>query len=124
MIKRLDISGVHYDVDKKLKAYVVKKIGKLDHFISKHARESVHAEIILEEKKIKAKKECVCEVIMHLPKETITAKEATVNMFAAVDIVEAKLKNQLKKYKELHGNPRFHRRLIGRLRNIKHQGNV
>jgi ribosome-associated translation inhibitor RaiA len=35
-----------------------------------------------------------------LPNENIAIHESTVNMFAAVDIVETKLKNQLKKYKE------------------------
>ena len=54
----------------------------------------------------------ICEAILHLPHETIMVKEATINMFAAVDIVEAKLKTQLKKYKDTHGNPRLHRRLI------------
>ena len=99
-----------------LNKYVVKKIGKLDKYMSRHARESVHAEVFLKETKIKAKKECTCEVVLHLPHETITTKESTMNIFAAVDIVEAKLKNLLKKYKETHYNPRLHRRLIARVR--------
>ncbi len=116
MIQKLEITGVHMKVDKKLHDYATKKIGKLDRYIPRHARESAHAEIFLKEAKIKAKKECTCEVVLHLPKETITTKETTMNSFAAVDIVEAKLKNQLKKYKDMHTPARFHRRVILRFR--------
>jgi ribosome-associated translation inhibitor RaiA len=35
-------------------------------------------------------------------------------MYAAVDIVEAKLKQQLKKYKDLHMSGKLHRRLMAR----------
>ena len=116
MIQKLEISGVHTTVDDKLKKYVISKIGKLDRYMSKHVRASAHIEVLLKESKAKDKKQCICEVVMYLPHGTITTKEATLNMFAAVDIVEARLKNQLKKYKETHGNPRLHRRLLARLR--------
>jgi len=116
VIQKLEINGIHADVDKKLHDYVVKKIGKLDRFMSRQVRDSVHAEVFLKEKMIKAKKECICEVVLHLPKETVTTKEATVNMFAAIDIVEAKLKNLLKKYKDTHHNAKLYRRLYSRLR--------
>ena len=116
MIQKLEINGVHAEVDKKLKDYVYKKIGKLDRFIPRRARESVHAEVFLKERKIKAKKECTCEVVLHLPKENLTTSETTINMFAAVDIVEAKLKNLLRKYKETHSSARLHRRLYARMR--------
>ncbi len=121
MIQKLEIRGVHMHIDPKLYAYATKKIGKLDNYISRHARASAHAEVILKEETLKTKKNCICEVLVHLPHDTLTTKESTINMFAAIDIVEAKLKNQLKKYKELHGNPRLHRRLIAHLRRVKHQ---
>lgn len=116
MINKLEINGVHMSVSNDLKKYVTKKIGKLDRFMSRHARESAHAEIFLKEIKIKAKKECVCEVVLHLPHDTLTTKESTMNIFAAVDIVEAKLKNQLKKYKEKNSSLRLHRRVLSKLR--------
>ena len=121
MIQKLEINGVHYTPDAKLKAYVNKKIGKLEKYIPKHARASAHAEVFLKEVKIKAKKENVCEVVLHLAHDKITTKESTINMYAAVDIVEAKLKNQIKKYKQKHGSPQLHHRLIGKLRRTKHQ---
>ena len=121
MIQKIEIRGVHMQVDPKMFAYATKKIGKLDHYIPRHARESVHAEVILKEEALKTKKNYICEVILHLPHDTITTKESTINMYAAIDIVEAKLKNQIKKYKSKHGSPQLHHRLINRLRRTKHQ---
>jgi putative sigma-54 modulation protein len=116
MIQKLEISGVHTDLTPELQKYVGKKIGRLDRYLPRHARASAHAEVILKELTPKNKRQCVCEVVLHLPKENITSKEGTVNMFAAVDIVEAKLKNQLKKYKDKHTAHRLHRRILKKLR--------
>jgi putative sigma-54 modulation protein len=116
MIAKLDISGVHMEVDKKLNEYVVKKIGKLDKYMPRHARDSAHAEVFLKEAKTKQGKQCIAEVTIRLPKGNVTAEESTMNIYAAVDIVEAKLKNQIKKYKETHGSLRIHRRVLNRVR--------
>ena len=114
MIQKIEINGLHTTVDDDLRKYVNKKIGKLDSYMPRHARPSAHADVKLIESKIKAKKQCTCEVIMHLPGETLMTKETTMNMFAAVDIVEAKLKNQLKKYKDTHNSRKLHRRVLSR----------
>ncbi len=116
MIEKLEISGIHAHVDSDLHKYVVKKIGKLDQYMNRHVRKSVHAEVKLKEAKIKARKQSTCEVILFLPHEQITTKETTINMYAAVDIVETKLKNQLKKYKDKHTKPRLHRRVLNKVR--------
>ena len=114
MIQKLEISGIHISVEDDLHKYVVKKIGKLDQYMSHHARESAHAEVKLKANKTKQRKFATCEVILHLPHSTLTTKETTLNMFAAVDIVEQKLKNQLKKYKGQHGRGRLHHRVLAR----------
>jgi putative sigma-54 modulation protein len=116
MIQKIDLSGVHLEINDELKKYVQKKLGRLDRFIPKHSRESVHLEIKLKEGKAKNKDERTCEVILHLPGENITVKESTINIYAAIDIVEAKLKHQLKKYKALHASPRLHQRMLTRLK--------
>ena len=123
MIENLQINGVHADVDNDLHKYAVKKIGHLDKYMSKHTQASAHAEIKLKESKAKDKRQHTAEVILHLPHENITAKESTMNIYAAVDIVEAKLRNQLKKYKEMHDSPKIHRRLIRHLRRDLRRGN-
>ncbi len=100
MISKLELTGIHTDTTKDIEKYVKKKIGKLDVYMTKHARASVHAEVRLKEAKAKDKKQCTAEVVFYLPGEVITAKETTVNMYAAIDIVEEKLKSQLRRYKE------------------------
>ncbi|HSX28090.1 MAG TPA: ribosome-associated translation inhibitor RaiA [Candidatus Saccharimonadales bacterium] len=103
MIKQIAIVGDGVELKDDVKKYITKKIGKLDRYIPRHARKSVHAEVKMREtthKSVQNNNKYECEVLIHLPGEQATAKEATLNMFAAVDIVESKLKNQLHRYKE------------------------
>lgn len=115
MISHIDISGIHYEVSDDLKKYITKKIGKLDRFVPRHARKTLHAEVKLTELKTKSDRN-QCEIILHLPDRQVIAKESTINMFAAIDIVETKIKNQLKKYKASHGGDKQdHRGILRRL---------
>jgi len=101
MIKNIEITGRNkYEVSDDLAKYVRNKIGKLDKYMTRKARKSVHAEVKLGESGSKTKSRNKCEVILGVPGDKITASETTINMFAAVDIVEAKLKNQLRRQKD------------------------
>jgi putative sigma-54 modulation protein len=102
MIARIDKTGLNLELDGDLKKYIDKKVGRLDRYMPRHARKSVHAEVKMRETGNKAGDKYLCEAVLHLPGGQVMAKESTLNMFAAVDIVEAKLKNQLKKYKVAH----------------------
>ena len=104
MIKKIEIAGIHTEADKEVKKYVTKKIAKLDFYMPRHARKSAHAEVKLKENKLKARKQCSVEVTIFMPGEVVTAKETTVNMYAAIDIVEEKLKAQLRRYKSLNSS--------------------
>jgi putative sigma-54 modulation protein len=115
MISHIDITSIHYEASEELKKYINKKLSRLDRFAPRHARKTISVEVILEERKTKTDRN-QCEIIINLPERQLTAKEATVNMFAAVDIVEAKIKTQLKKYKETHGGDKSDRR--GMLRKL------
>ncbi len=117
MINKLEITGVHLDVDADLRKYATNKIGKLDKYLPRTSRESAHVEIFLKEAKSKSNKKRTCEVVLYLPNQQLTAKESTINMYAAIDIVEAKIKNQIKKYKDTHGTRGLHRKVLARLRN-------
>jgi ribosomal subunit interface protein len=106
MIERFEVSAVHLTVDSRLQKYITRKLAGLDRYIPRRARESAHAEVRLkEEKSLKhqnAKHQATCEVTLHLPHEVINVIESTNNIYSAVDIVEAKLKHRITKYKELH----------------------
>lgn len=102
MITRIDTAGINIELGDDIKKYIAKKLGKLDKYMPRHARQSVRAEVKLRETNNRLGNKYECEVILHLPSAQLQAKESTLNMFAAVDIVEAKIKNQLVKYKQAH----------------------
>jgi putative sigma-54 modulation protein len=98
-MRQIAIKTIHTETTKDLTRYIHQKIAKLNDFIPRYARKSAHCEVRLSENKVKDRRQCTVEVTLHLPGEIIEAKETTVNMYAAVDIVEEKLKTQLRKYK-------------------------
>lgn len=100
MITSIEITGIKYDLDDITKKYVKKKVGRLDRYLPRHARESVFAEVKLETVNRSHGNKYEAEVILQIPDKVITATESTVNMMAAIDIVEQKLINQLRKYKQ------------------------
>ena len=100
MIETMDITGVKYELDDTTKKYVTKKIGRLDRYLPKHARKSVTAEVKLKEVNRDHGNKYEAEIILTVPDKVLTAKDSTVNMLAAIDIVEAKLVAQLRKYKQ------------------------
>lgn len=114
MLQKFEIQGVHTTVNDSLRKYVTRKIGGLDRYLSRHDRQSAHATVTLKEHARKKADHCTCEVVLHLPKQKIVIKESALNMYAAVDIVEAKLKQRIKKYKDTHENGKMHRRLVAR----------
>lgn len=116
-MQNLDIEAIHIDLDSKLKKYVMRKLGGLDKYVSRHVRDDVYADVKLKGSKSKDKSnESTCQMSIRLPKETLTVSESTINMYAAIDIVEEKMKQKLKKYKSLHANPKLHQRALARLR--------
>jgi ribosomal subunit interface protein len=109
---KLAVDRLHVETDAKQDAYIENKIGKLDHLLSRHARRSAHADIKLKKGPGRGKQQVVCEVIIHLPKDTVTTKQTASTIEAAVDLAEAKLRNQLKKYKDKHMRSRRHRMIM------------
>ncbi|HRF28787.1 MAG TPA: ribosome-associated translation inhibitor RaiA [Candidatus Saccharibacteria bacterium] len=102
MIQSISVTGVRLDLDDTTKKYVEKKIGRLDRFLPRHARKSATAEVILKEVNRSHGNKYEAEVVLRVPEKQLTAKDSTLNVLAAVDIVEAKLSGQLRKYKETH----------------------
>lgn len=101
MITHIDISGVKsFTPDDKAKRYIRKKIGGLDRLLPRHARKSVYAEVKVGEINSKGASKYEVEVLLRVPGKTLTAKDSTMNVMAATDIVEQKLAVQLRKYKQ------------------------
>lgn len=96
---RVTIAAKRYETGEELKKYVERKLDRLTKYVPRHARKTLHADVHLSEHPRKVNP-YYCEIVLHLPHGQLVASEATINMFAAVDIVEAKLKNQLHRYKQ------------------------
>ncbi len=100
MIDSIDISSKRYDVDETTRKYVIKKIGRLDRYLPRHARKSATADVRLRQINGDHGNKYEAEVVFNIPDKRITVVDSTVNMLAAIDIIEAKLVTQLRKYKD------------------------
>ena len=100
MIEKIEISGNDYKVEDGLKKYIEKRIGKLDRYLPKGSKKDVVAKVIVSEiGKSKASKYEIA-VAMEIPGgKVIAAKDECSNVFAGVDLVEAKLTGQIRRYK-------------------------
>jgi putative sigma-54 modulation protein len=100
MITSIDVTGIKYEVDAKTLKYLTEKVGKLDRYLPSHVRRTMTADVKLKQVNLDHGNKYEAEVIMHVPDKTLTASDTTFNMMAAIDIVEAKLIAQLRKYKD------------------------
>ncbi len=100
MITAITVTGIKFEVDSRTDKYVRRKIGRLDRFLPRHARKSATAEVRLKEVNRANGNKYEAEVVLRVPHKDITATDSTMNILAAIDIVEAKLATQLKKYKD------------------------
>ena len=115
MIK-LDITGQRYELDENLLEYVEKKIGGLEKYLPKEVRGTAHGMVILSyDPSGKEGNHYVCEANVTVPHGEVHAKEGTGNMYAAVDLVVAKLKVQIARYKQKsHGKQKSLKLMVSR----------
>jgi putative sigma-54 modulation protein len=106
---KLQISGRNYELSDKITGYVNDKIGALDKYLPRNSRQASGSVTLETDVSGREDNQCVCEVIIKVPGTVLQAKEATVNMYAAIDIVEAKIKSQILKYKDKH-SPKLNQR--------------
>jgi ribosomal subunit interface protein len=114
MIK-LDIATRNYEADAKVKDYLQDKIGALDKFLPRHVRGVTHGQAMLEEDPNgREDNRFVCEVVLTVAGTTMVCREGTLNMYAAIDIVVAKIKAQMRTYKDKHVAKSRRPRLLSR----------
>lgn len=100
MITDIKLNGISYEINEMTRKYVMKKIGRLDRYLSKHARKSVTADVRLSKIDHDRGNKYAVEIVLNVPGKVITAKDSTSNMLAAFDIVDAKIQAQLRDYKD------------------------
>lgn len=102
MIK-CEITARNFEFDDKVRTYAEDKLGSLEKFLPRVVRATANCAVILEDDPNgREDNRFVCEAVMNVPGAQLVSREGTVNIYAAIDIVEAKLKSQLSKYKEKH----------------------
>src|SRR5664279_165349 len=108
-----ELSGRNFEIDDKLHAYVDEKIGGLDKYLPRRLRAEASLAIILQDDPSgREDNRYVCDAVLTVLGTKMVSQEGTVNIYAAIDIVEAKLKSQLIKFKEKQvTQPRRLRRL-------------
>jgi putative sigma-54 modulation protein len=113
---RLDITGRNFEVEDKLHEYVEEKLGGLDKYLPRRDRPTAYCAVVLsDDPSGREDNRYVCDVRFSVRGEPMVSREGTVNMYAAVDIVEAKLKSQLMKYKAKNTSRWRRNRMLGRL---------
>lgn len=98
----LHVSGHNFEVDEKILDYVNDKIGGLDKYLPRSQKGTQGRVILTMDPSGRQDNQYHCEAELQVAGPNLQAKEATINMYAAVDIVVAKLKSQAIRYKQKH----------------------
>lgn len=100
MIEKIEITGNGYKVEEGLRKYVEKRLGKLDRYLPRGSKKDVIAKIIVSEIGKTRGDKYEISVAMEIPGgKVLAAKDECSNVFAGVDLVEAKLTGQIRRYK-------------------------
>ena len=100
MIDKIEITGNGFKVEDTFRKYVEKRIGKLDRYLPRGSKKDVVAKVIVTEiGKSKADKYEISAAMGIPGGKVVAAKDECSNIFAGVDLVEAKLTGQIRRYK-------------------------
>lgn len=101
------VSAKKLEVDRELDSYIQKKIARLDRlFPRSHRPSKAHIELSRDES-ANPDKRYHAGVKIEVSGPDLFAETATMNPHSAIDIVEAKLKEQIRRYKEKHAPKRI-----------------
>ena len=115
MIEKIDISGSNYKVEESFQKYANKRIGKLDRYLPRGNKKDVVAKIVVTEVNRSHGNKYEISVAMEIPGgKVIAAKDECSNVFAGIDILEAKLTGQIRRYK-IESNPHLRKNPFMRL---------
>ena len=100
MIEKIEISGSNYKIDESFKKYATKRIGKLDRYLPKGSKKDVIAKVVVTEvNRAHGNKYEISAAMEITGGKVIAAKDESSNVFAGIDIVEAKLMGQIRRFK-------------------------
>lgn len=100
MIEKIEISGNGYKVEEPFRKYVEKRLGKLDKYLPRHNKKDVICKVVVSEiGKGKTDKYEISAAMDVTGGKVLAARDECSNVFAGVDLVEAKLTGQIRRYK-------------------------
>lgn len=100
MIEKIDISGSNYKVEDAFKKYATKRIGKLDRYLPRGNKKDVVAKVVVTEVNRAHGNKYEISATLEIPGgKVLTAKDECSNVFAGIDILEAKLTGQIRRFK-------------------------
>lgn len=100
MIDKIEITGNDFKIEEGLKKYVEKRMGKLDRYLPKGSKKDVILKVIVSEIGKGKGDKYEISVAMEIPGgKVIAARDECSNIFAGVDLVETKVKGQIRRYK-------------------------
>lgn len=115
MIEKIEMSGNGYKIDEPFKKYVEKRLGKLDRYLPRGAKKDVVMKVsVVEVGKNRSGKYDISATMETTGGKVLTAKDECTNVFAGVDLVEAKLTGQIRRYK-LEAQPHRQKRSLKNL---------
>lgn len=100
MIDKIEIVGNGHKIEESFKKYVEKRIGKLDRYLPRGSKKGVITKVIVTEIGKNKGEKYEISAAMDIPGgKVVAAKDECSNIFAGVDLVEAKLTGQIRRYK-------------------------
>ena len=101
MIEKIDISGSgDYKPDEAFKKYAVKRIGKLDRYLPRASKKDAIVKINVEQISKDKTERFEVSVNLEVPGgRTFSATDECQNIHAGIDLIEAKLTGQIRRYK-------------------------
>ena len=100
MIDKIEITGNKYKVEDSFKKYATKRIGKLDRYLPRGSKKDVVAKIVVAEINKTHGNKYELSAAMEIPGgKVIAAKDESSNVYAGIDIIEAKLMGQIRRFK-------------------------
>ena len=118
MIDKIDLSGSNYKIDDNFRKYAIKRIGKLDRYLPRGNKKDVVAKIVVTEVDREHNNKYEISAAMEITGgKVIAAKDQCSNVFAGIDLIEAKLTGQIRRYK-LEMQPHRQKRSLKTLKNL------
>ena len=100
MIDKIEITGNKYKVEESFKKYATKRIGKLDRYLPRGSKKDVVAKIVVAEINKAHGNKYELSAAMEIPGgKVLAAKDESSNVYAGIDIIEAKLMGQIRRFK-------------------------